>query len=163
MIRPQSAFSIVCHLIGAIMIIYGIIKLVGYFTRDIYQLAFQFGFAMGIFSIVIGCILLFWANTILELFPALIGVLIMIDGVFKIQTALDARRFGLTKWWLILFIAILAGAAGCLLIVHPMETSLVIMRQIGLNIIIDGALNLWVTLYTVRADKREKEGFRELE
>ena len=34
------------------------------------------------------------------------------DGLFKIQIAVDAKRFGIQAWWLILVLAALAGGVG---------------------------------------------------
>ena len=88
--RPEQSFSIACYAIGTVLVVYGIIKLIGYFTKDMYQLAFQFDFAMGILSAIVGCLLLFHWEHILRAFPTFVGILILIDGVFKIQV-----RF----WW----------------------------------------------------------------
>lgn len=151
--RPMQSFSIACYAIGTVLVVYGIIKLIGYFTKDMYQLAFQFDFAMGILSAVVGCLLLFHWEHILKVFPTFVGILILIDGVFKIQTALDARRFGLSKWWLILIWAIAAGVAGFVLLARPVEATELIMQLVGLNLMIDGGLNLWVVLYTVKEHK----------
>ena len=149
-IKPMQSFSIACYVIGTMLVVYGIIKLIGYFTKDMYQLAFQFDFAMGILSAVVGCLLLFHWEHILRVFPTFVGILILIDGVFKIQTALDARRFGLNKWWLILILAISAGVAGFVLLARPVEVTQLVMQLVGLNLMIDGGLNLWVVLYTVK-------------
>lgn len=150
MINPNHSFSAICHLVGAVLIIYGIIKLLGYFTDDMYNLAFQFDLAMGIFSCVLGFMLLFHSEYIMKLLPTFVGVLILIDGVFKIQTSIDAKRFGLTKWWLILVFAIIAVAAGIILVIRPISATLFVMRLIGLNLLIDGGMNLIVVLYTVK-------------
>ena len=131
--RPEQSFSIACYAIGTVLVVYGIIKLIGYFTKDMYQLAFQFDFAMGILSAIVGCLLLFHWEHILRAFPTL-----------------DARRFGLSKWWLILIWAIAAGAAGLVLLARPVEATKLIMQLVGINLMIDGGLNLWVVLYTVK-------------
>ena len=154
LIRPENSFLLVCYITGGVLIVYGIIKLIGYFTRDMYELAFQFDFAMGILSAVIGCLLLFHWEHIMKLFPTFVGVLILIDGVFKIQTAMDARRFGLSKWWLILILAVAAGVAGFILLAKPIEATKLIMQLVGMNLMIDGGLNLWVVFYTVKEWKR---------
>ena len=150
MIRPELSLTIICRLAGVLFIIYGIVKITGYFTKDMYELAFQFDFAMGLFSLAIGCALIFFVNDVITFFPTFMGVVILIDAVFKIQTSLDARRFGLNKWWLILIMAIAAGIAGFLLIIYPREVSKLIIMFVGLNLIIDGMLNLWIVLYTVK-------------
>lgn len=153
-IKPEQSFSVICYVIGGILIAYGIIKLFGYFTRDMYELAFQFDLAMGIISAVIGLLLLLRWERIMILFPAFVGVLFLIDGVFKIQTALDAKRFGLNKWWLILILAIAVGLAGLILLLRPIEATKWVMRLIGINLMLDGILNLWVVLYTVKEWKK---------
>ena len=150
LIKPEASFSCVCCITGGMLVVYGIIKLIGYFTEDMYNLAFQFDFAIGIILAVVGCLLLFRWQHIMELFPVYVGILILVDGMFKIQTALDARRFGLDKWWLILILAVAAGAAGVVLLIRPAEAAKLMMRLTGINLLIDGILNLWVVFYTVR-------------
>ena len=149
-IRPELSLTIICRLAGVLFIIYGIVKISGYFSKDIYELAFQFDLAMGLFSLAIGCALIFFVNGVITSFVTFMGVVILIDAVFKIQTSFEAKRFGLNKWWLILLIAVLASASGFLLIIYPKEISRLIIMFVGVNLIIDGILNLWMVIYTVR-------------
>lgn len=149
-IRPQTAMLTVCRVLGVVLMFYGIIRLLGYFSHDMYQLAFQFDMAMGIFSLVAGCIFLFRTERIAEIIPAFIGVIVLIDAVFKIQTSLDAKRFGISKWWLILILAVIAGALGAMLLVIPLKVVEFVMVLIGINLVIDGVLNFWVVHDTVK-------------
>lgn len=149
-IRPQTAMLTVCRVLGVVLMFYGIIRILGYFSHDMYQLAFQFDLAMGIFLLVAGCIFLFRTEWIAELIPAFIGVIVLIDAVFKIQTSLDAKRFGISKWWLILILAVIAGALGAMLLVIPLKVVEFVMVLIGINLVIDGVLNFWVVHDTVR-------------
>lgn len=149
-IQPQTALLTVCRVLGVVLMFYGIIRILGYFSHDMYQLAFQFDLAMGIFLLVAGCIFLFRTEWIAELIPAFIGVIVLIDAVFKIQTSLDAKRFGISKWWLILILAVIAGALGAMLLVIPLKVVEFVMVLIGINLVIDGVLNFWVVHDTVR-------------
>ena len=159
LVKPQTGFIVICRILGVLLAAYGIIKIAGYFTKDRYELAFQFDLAMGILSMVLGCILIFRAPRMLEVFPAFIGVVVLTDAVFKIQTSLDARRFGIEKWWIILLIAIVAGMAGLLLLSLPIDAVSVLMRLTGINLVIDGCLNLWVVHDTVRiVDRKLRRG-----
>lgn len=153
-IRPGLSALVVCRMAGTILLFYGAVKLAGYFAEDIYQLAFQFDFAMGILSAALGMILIVRAEHMVTVFPVFMGVVILVDAVFKIQTSMDARKFGLKKWWLILILAVLAGAAGTALIIYPLNMAKIFMILLGLNFILDGLLNLWVVLYTVRIRKK---------
>ena len=45
MAKPESSVRMLCVLMGTMLILYGIIKVSGYFTRDAFCLAFQFDLA----------------------------------------------------------------------------------------------------------------------
>ena len=47
LIAPGIALDVVCIIFGIYMIIYGAVKIMGYFAKDAYQLAFQFDLALG--------------------------------------------------------------------------------------------------------------------
>lgn len=157
-IWPQLALSLTCKIVGALFIAYGIVKMFSYFTKDIFQLAFQFDFGLGIVSLIIGLVLLLKSEYVVEIVSILIGIFILIDGALKVQTAMDGKFFGLEKWWVILLISLISAILGILLIILPFETTGWIMRLIGLNICLEGVLNLWVVQNTVNTIKR-KESF----
>ena len=81
----------------------------------------------------------------------------MVDAAFKIQTTLEAKRFGIEKWWLILIISSMVAIVGILLLVAPFETMSIIVRLIGLNLCLDGILNLFVVRNTVETIRRNTE------
>ncbi len=104
-------------LAGAILIAYGIIKIIGYFSKDLYCLAFQYDFACGIFLIVLAIATLcigarFKDSSLL----AALGVLVLLDSLLSIQTALDSKKFGLSSWKYILIISIVTGTFGVFVI-----------------------------------------------
>ncbi|MPN38543.1 hypothetical protein SDC9_186067 [bioreactor metagenome] len=91
-------------------------------------------------------------------FLSIIGFTVFIDAVLKIQTSLEAKRFGMDKWWTILILAGLTALAALLFVVPPMERlqryGLIyifnFMYAMGLIFFLEGFLNLWVVLYTVK-------------
>jgi uncharacterized membrane protein HdeD (DUF308 family) len=100
-----------------------------------------------------GLLIFYFVQPISTVFPTVIGIIIFIDAVFKIQTTLDAKKFGLKKWWLILILAIATALAAVILIARPMGTIDTMLHFLGLNLIFDGCLNLWIVLYTVKVVK----------
>lgn len=80
----------------------------------------------------------------------MLGVAILADGLFKLQTAVDAREFGLRSWWVILVLAILAGAIGTVLALRPTESAVVMTLLAGASMVVEGALNLCVALFAVK-------------
>ena len=93
---PQLGLKTMCMLYGVFLIIYGVTKLSGYFAKDLFQLAFQFDLALGIVSIVLGIIIIKKTEYIIEILSTAIGIFMLVDGAFKIQTAVEAKRFAST-------------------------------------------------------------------
>lgn len=167
LIFPKTGGEVFANILGAAMILFGIIKIIGYFSKDLFRLAFQYDLAFGILITLLGIATIIRPKDIIEFMCIVVGILILADGLFKVQMSMDARQFGIGKWWLILSFAVIAGAIGLLLIFKPAEGSLVLMRLIGAALIAEGVMNLVTVLTAVKIIKHQKkdvlEGeFREL-
>lgn len=154
---PEISAMTVCYIIGLMIVVFGVVKLIGYFSKDLYRLAFQFDFALGIFSLVAGILILLHPTNIVALMPVIIGVFVLMDGAFKIQTAFDARRFGMERWWSILILAFLTCFGGLFLIINPFAGARALMILLGVTLMVDGVQNLCVVAYTVKAVRSNHE------
>ena len=137
-------------ILGALMVAFGIIKLIGYYSRDMYRLAFQHDLALGILLIALGLAMALKSGWALSLLSLALGILTITDGLFKVQTSLDARRFGLHSWWLMLLLAVVTGAAGVALIVWPFKDMGTPAWLLGACLLAIGILNLCVALCAVK-------------
>ena len=106
--------------------------------------------AFGILLIVLGGIILAKPERAMSFVCLMLGVAILADGLFKLQTALDAKEFGLRSWWAILALAVLAGLIGAVLALHPTESAVVMTLLAGASMIVEGVLNLCVALFAVK-------------
>lgn len=156
-IDPRMSLGVLCKISGAVLIGYGIVKFAGYFTKDLFQLAFQFDLALGIVSVVFGLALLFKTNNVIEILSISIGIFMLVDSTLKIQTAIDAKRFGVDKWWLILVMSLVVAVIGILLLIEPFTATDIVMIIIGLNFCLDGILNLIVVQSTVKTIRRNQK------
>lgn len=155
LVYPEISALTLCYLAGALLLVCGIAKLLGYWSKDPYRLAFQFDLALGLLSLVIGLVMILHPSGVIRLIYFVIGIVALIDGLFKIQTALDARRFGIAKWWLIGVIAIITNVFGLLLILKPFESALWMLSMVGFTMLLEGILNLCVGLCTVKVMERD--------
>ena len=153
LIAPGIALGVVCIIFGIYMIIYGAVKIMGYFAKDAYQLAFQFDLALGIVIAIVGIVFVCRTARVVQLLSTCIGIVMLVDATFKIQTSIDSKRFGISRWWLMLILAVIVAAIGILLILMPGETTRLMVRLIGLNLCMDGILNLVIVIDTVKTDK----------
>ena len=156
----SDAFGIAA---GCAMIAFGSIKLVGYFSHDLFRLAFQYDLASGILMILLGCILLISPERVLTVLCTVWGILILADSLLKIQISVDARRFGLSRWWLILAVAIISAIFGTTLIFRPTESIRVMTVLLGLSWLADGILNISTVLCAVRIIRHQKPDCYETE
>ena len=152
LIWPQMGVSVMCKVYGVFLLIYGV-----------FQLAFQYDFGLGIVSLILGFVLLLRTEHIVEFLAVCIGIFMLVDAALKIQTAIDAKKFGISKWWLILMMAIMVAFVGALLLLAPFETGSVLVRVLGLSICIDGIMNLIVVMSTVRSIRRGREDVIDIE
>ena len=58
MFFPAFSAELACNILGVAMIAFGGIKIIGYFSKDLYRLAFQFDLAIGLLFAVMGILVL---------------------------------------------------------------------------------------------------------
>lgn len=158
---PEISTKIVGIEIGIAAIVFGIVKLIGYFSKDLYRLAFQFDLEFGILMVVLGTIVLFHPKNVMAFISTAFGIAILFDGLFKIRIALDSKRFGIKDWWLILSLAIIAGIMGVTLIFGSAFGAGVLTILIGVSFLSEGILNLYTVIRTVLIVKNQVPDFVE--
>ncbi len=160
---PGVSMRFIGLFLGIMMIIFGIIKLVGYFSKDLFRLAFEYDLASGVLILALGVSLLIYTESIIFLFCTIFGILILSNALFKVQIAVEAKRFGIVKWWLILISAVLAAIFGLLLIFKPGEGMRLIMIFLGLALIFDGILNIITVLTSVKIIRDQYPDYIEID
>ena len=128
---------------GIILVAYGIIKITGYLSKDLYCLAFQYDLACGRFLLVVGIVVLAVNQKFKGYLLPGVGVLILLDSLLCIQTSMDAKRFGLSSWPAMLALSILSGAFGAALIVA--NTQMVA----GCSLLAEGVMRHYIVHCTV--------------
>lgn len=152
---PDFFAPFLVRICGISLILFGMVKLVGYFSKDLFQLAFQYDLALGVLLLILGGALVVRPGRIVNFVSIVLGVYILIDGLLKVQIALDAKRFGIRQWLLILLAALLTGTAGFLLILRPMESARFLIMLAGIALLAEGILNLITALAVVRIIRRK--------
>ena len=148
--RPELSAAAISRALGAAMILFGAIKLVGYFSKDLFRLAFQYDLGFGLLLIALGALVLARPAQVLGFILTALGVAILTDGLFKVQIAMDSRQFGISSWWLTLVLAIVTSAAGLALVFRPWDSVCLLTALLGAALLAEGVLNLCVTVSTVK-------------
>lgn len=156
MVFPEISVSVIGTVMGIMLIIFGTVKLVGYFSKDLYRLAFQYDLAFGILMIALGIIMIFKTDNVINFICIVLGISVLADGLFKIQIAIDSKMFGIRPWWLIFTVAVLTCATGVVLILHPTQSLQVLVMLIGISLLTEGVLSLSTVLTAVKIIKHQK-------
>ena len=88
---PSASAVAICCAVGILITLFGLVKIISYFSNDLFRLAFQFDLALGIFSVAAGVIIILHPGNIAAVMPVIIGVFVLVDGAMKIQTSHDAN------------------------------------------------------------------------
>ena len=139
-----ETFSILC---GVVFIAFGCIRVIGFYAKDLYRLAFQYDFEFGILMIILGLLIFMKPGSLTSMTCVLLGALVLADALFKIRTMLEAKRFGIEKWWLLLIIAIVTSILGGALVFYFGEKLAVLL---GITLIAEGILSLSTALTLIK-------------
>lgn len=146
LIFPATTARTVCYMIAGIAIVTGLVNLVVYFTRNITRNYYRNDFVMGFLVIVLGIFVIYKVDLVIALVPFIIGLCIIVSGLFKLQGALDVQRMGGNSV-VLLGLAIVNVVIGILMVINPFESAILLYRLLGLGLLFSGMTDLASTLY----------------
>ncbi len=143
-------------LLSALFGVIGGAKLLGYFSNDLYRLAFQFDFAIGIFCWILTLLIILAPARSVPMIPTLLAVYVVLDALLKIQISTDARGFGMSCWVGMIVSSVFLFVVSILTVGSIYWQWLPETCAVGLALTVDGLENAWITAYTVRVRARKK-------
>ncbi|MDD6021501.1 MAG: HdeD family acid-resistance protein [Acutalibacteraceae bacterium] len=162
-VLPQGSMRALGIICGISAILFGLIKIVGYGSGDLFRLAFQYDLEFGIVLVILGAIILINPQNLINFMCIAMGISFMTDGLFKIRIAHDSKVSGIPEWWAIAFFAVISCVAGAFLAFRPASSAVILSYMLGVSFIIEGILNFAVVLITVRIAKNQKPDIIEVE
>ena len=130
-VRPEFSALTICRLFGTIMLIPGIIRIVGFFRRDVYGNLLDFDLVYGLIFIAFGGFMLIAPKVIITALPIILGIVIIVDSIIRLQFAFNLKRLLHKKWQIHLYLALITAVLGILLVFKPFEGSIILTRFIG--------------------------------
>lgn len=155
LIFPETSLSTLCLISGIFTVIYGIAKILGYYSDDAFCLAFQFDLALGVLALIFGIVLIIRPKYIISFFPVLMGIGILISGLFTFQTSRESKAFGIKYWLVLLIISVLCVGTGLILIFSPFKSAVAMTSVVGASLILSGLERFTVALITVKKRKKQ--------
>ena len=75
--KPGLSAAVIGRVLGAAMVLFGAVKLVGYCSRDLYRLAFQYDLGFGLLLIALGALVLCRPAEVLDFLFTAMGVTVL--------------------------------------------------------------------------------------
>ena len=155
---PQAAMSKTVIAVAVFTVLYAVCLAVVTLADSKRDIAFFFRMLGAVLSLFCAIYLLIHhddrAGEILALY---VGVLLMVDGSFKLHTAVLSKRYKMFLWWMIVFLSLFVLAAGVILLRFTPEASQGCAILMGFALIADGIQNFVATFYTPVLEKRMRE------
>lgn len=135
-------------LLGLVAVLLGAGKIFGYFTNDLYRIAFQFDLATGLLVTIFGTALLALPAMVMPYLALAVMVYVLLDGLLRLQMAIDAYRFGMHHWYLLLVLALILALGALAMFLFAKDAHRLIWM--GAMMVADAGVGIFVTVYTVR-------------
>ena len=154
---PGSALRAVCYIAGGFSIAFGVISTVRYFRDNrSAPFTFQSGLLAGLICFGVGLFMISHPETVMGMVPTLFGVVLVGYGIGGILRAVDAKKAGVSKWGILLALAILTVALGAVILSDPFGALETVIMVIGGCLIYEGASDIVAVIITGKRLKEEK-------
>lgn len=141
LVKPETTLHAISYIVGIILILWGIVPIISYFTNKESQSYLEFSFIIGVFSLIFGVIIIINPDIIGSIIPLLLGIWMVINGITKLQCVLSLRKNNVdTTTSMVISLVILI--CGIILIFNPFKGAVVLTKIIGIFIIIYSVLDI---------------------
>lgn len=130
-INSEAFLKTMTIILGVILIIIDVFPIFEYF-RTKGSLGAGIGLISGIFSVVCGLMFLFNEDMLMILVPVFIGVWMIINGINKIQLALQLRDDNENTWIITFVYSIIIVILGGFFVIKPVSGANIVATTIGI-------------------------------
>jgi len=156
---PNEVMRTSCYMLAAMLIIVGVISLINYLRKDISGILYRYDLVVGLSAVLGGILVIIKVDQLLSLIPVVLGFLVTISGILKMQNSVDMLRLGQGTWYVAFCMAILNIIFGIVLLIDPFSRELLVYL-LGAALIFSGITDLYVTISISRrlADLVQENG-----
>lgn len=149
------SINVICNIIGAVLIAVGITYAIIYFTKDRLESIMEMDLVIGVICASFGAFILLNPNFVSAVLPLIIGIMLFIGAIVKLQTAFDMKKLQFTRWYLVLIVAAALTACGGVLIANPFTDTSVLLIVVAVSLMADGLSNIVCTLLIGQRMKKQ--------
>lgn len=153
---PGATMKTICYLLAAMLLALGVASLINYLRKDISGIIYRYDLVVGLCAILGGILVIVKVDKLTDLIPAVLGFLVTMSGILKMQNSVDMLRLGHGTWHVAFAMAIVNIVAGIVLLMNPFEAAEILIMCIGIALVYSGITDLYVTISISRRLSRLK-------
>ncbi len=152
-IWKERSTLVICYVIGGLMLVYGLVDTLRFFLGESKpgDGAFRTGLVDGALSMGIGLFFVLRPAQVVEAFGVIMGILLLVDGLFKLQFAVNLKKAAYDKARVVLILALLGLALGIVVIAVDSIAPL----WLGIMLMAGGLWDLTAMFLVLRFEKQE--------
>lgn len=153
MLKPIEIIGSLIKVIGMILLICGVFDFTNYFVNKKEESLFDYGLVKGIIEITIGVLFIFKYDLLINLFPCILGLIIVFINIFKLQTAISLKEFE-SNYMTGVIISSLSIILGLVIVINPFETIEVVIIVSGAVLLISELSNIIYSISVLKFFKK---------
>ncbi len=149
MFKPLESLEVFTVIFAIIILLSGLGYLISYFTISKESRLFSIDLLLGLVTIISGIMLLVYKKDVINIFPVILGIWIIISNLFKLQLSINLSLFLDNTYLGLVLITILMIIFGLLLIINPFASFMTITVTAGTLLLITEVVNLIESIYVI--------------
>ena len=149
MFKPLESLEVFTVIFAIIILLSGLGYLISYFTISKESRLFSIDLLLGLVTIISGIMLLVYKKDVINVFPIILGIWIIISNLFKLQLSINLSLFLDNAYLGLVLITILMIVFGLLLIINPFASFMTITVTAGTLLLITEVINLIESIYVI--------------
>lgn len=153
-IFPDISQVVICKGIGIAFCVWGVLRLITYFRISKEEVLSSFGLVQGVTLIAFGVFFVMRPEAISVFFGTALSIVIIVDGILKLQYGIEFFHMKSGYWWIELIGAFVMVIMGIIALCNPFATTSALMIFVGIVFMVEG---LWDLVSIVRISRFVKK------
>lgn len=156
MLMPGVMENILRFVLGGGLVLFGALEIVFVFAKPNGLLSVG-RIVPGVLSLAVGLVFMFRFETFVSLLWILLGVSMLIDGIYKLQYAFELKAVYVKNWWINLLMSLAALIMAAVLMIQPFDVQKSMTILSGAFLVANGLFDLACIGFMVFFGKRLRE------
>ena len=140
--ETSASIETMAVILGILLILLGAFIIGRYISSELFRSIFDFSLLYSFLSIISGVLILMDNSLITIIISAYIFANLMMSAINKINLAVVIKKLNLGNWILPLLVSLLLIAASVVVIINPINSTIVVTKTVGVVVIISAIIDL---------------------